>query len=61
MFLNIAKEIGKIQGINYLKISLKIKNPDAIKIIFFRKFNSKIAKEWYLKRLINHLQHLFTC
>ena len=60
MFLNLAWEIWRIQGINYLKISLKIKNPDAIKIIFFRKLNSKIVKEWYLKRLINHLHHLFT-
>ena len=25
------------------------------------KINSKIAKEWYLKRLINHLHHLITC
>ena len=61
MFLNFAWEIFRIQGINYLKISLKIKNQDAIRIIFFRKFNSKIAKEWYLKRLINHLHNLFTC
>ena len=45
MFLNLALKILRIQGINYLKISLKIKNPDVIKIIFFRKFNSKIAKE----------------
>jgi len=61
MFLNLALEIWRIQGINYLKISLRIKNSDEIRIIFFRKFNSKIAKEWYLKRLINHLHHLFTC
>ena len=61
MFLNLAWEILRIQGTNYLKISHKIKNPDAIKIIFFRKFNSKIAKKWYLKRLINNLHHLFTC
>ena len=61
MFLNIAWEISRIQGINYLKIVLKLKNTDGIKIIFFRKFNSKIAKEWYLKILINHLHHLFTC
>ena len=61
MSLNFAWEICRTQGINYLKISLKIKNPDAIKIIFFRKFSSKVAKEWYLKRLINHLHNLLTC
>ena len=47
MFLNLAWEILRIKGVNYLKISLKIKNPDGIKTIFYKKFNSKIAKEWY--------------
>ena len=61
MFLNLAWEISKIQGINYLKFSLKIKNSDEIKILICKKFNFKIVKEWYLKRLINHLQYLFTC
>lgn len=61
MFLNLAWEISRIQGINYLKISFKIKNSDKIKIFFCKKFKFKIVKEWYLKRLINHLHDLFTC
>ena len=61
MFLNLAWEISRIQGINYLKISEKLKNSDEIKIFFCKNLILKIVKEWYLKRLINHLHHLFTC
>ena len=61
MFINHEWESWRIQGINYLKIFIKIKNVDKIKIFFCKKFKFKIVKEWYLKRLINHLQHLFTC
>ena len=61
MFLNNVIEILRIQGINYLKISFKIKNSDEIKIFFCGKFNFKIPKELYLKGLINHLHYLFTC
>ena len=61
MFLNLAWEISRIQGINYLKISQKIENSDEIKNFTEKNLISKIVKEWYLKRLINHLHHLFTC
>ena len=61
MFLNLAWEISRIQGINYLKISFKIKNSDEIKIFFCKKFNFKIVKGLCVKRSIDHLQHLFTC
>ena len=61
MFLNNALEKLRIQGINYLKISLKIKDADEIKIFFCGKFTFKIAKKLYLKGLINHLHHLFNC
>ena len=61
MFLNNDWEILKIQRINYLKISFKIKNADEIEIFFSWKVNYKITKELYLKGLINHLHHLFSC
>ena len=35
MFINNAWEILRIQGINYLKISFKIKNENEIKIFFY--------------------------